>query len=136
MGRLTICLALSIALAGCDTWHGVPQPLQPITSPSTSYILLDGISVINTQKTIEDHLVSLFTGMDCSTIRASKGDHYCLEMPEAVPVYVRTSYCYKSIAKVSCYTEPLASDVTQFYGIRIDRIPVAANIPEGLILPR
>jgi hypothetical protein len=127
MGRLSIYLALSVALSGCDTWHGVPDAIQPITSPSTSYFLLDGISVINTQKTVEDHVISLLTGMDCSTIRATKGDHYCLETPESAPVYVRTSYCYKTIAKVSCYTQPVPSDASQFYGLRVDRIPVAAG---------
>jgi len=130
MGRVLICLALTAALSGCETWHGVPQFAQPITSPSTSYFLLDGISVINTQKTVEDHVISMLTGMDCSTIRATKGDHYCLEPPEATPVYIRTTYCYKSIAKVSCYTQPLASDATQFYGIRVDRIPVASYVPQ------
>lgn len=127
MGRLLTCLLVTIALSGCEAWNGTTKALRPITPPTVTYVLADGISVINTQKTIEDHVISLLTGMDCSTIRASHGDHYCLEPPEATPVVIRTTYCYKSIANVSCYEQPLASDADQFYGIRIDRIPVTTS---------
>jgi hypothetical protein len=127
MGRVLTSLALIVALSGCEAWNGTTKAIRPITPPVTTYVLLDAVSVINTQKTIDDHLVSLLTGMDCSTIRAAQGDHYCLEPPEATPVYIRTTYCYKSIAKVSCYEQPLARDAAQLYGIRVERVPVAAT---------
>jgi hypothetical protein len=125
MGRLLIFVTLAVALSGCEGINGSAKALRPITPPTVTFVLADGITLINTHKTIEDHVISLITGMDCSTVRASQGDHYCLESPDAVPVYIRTSYCYKSIAKVSCFSQPLASDAEQLYGIRIDRVPVA-----------
>ncbi len=129
MGRALSCLLLIVALSGCEAWDGTAKSLRPMTPPALTYVLVDGISLINTQKTLEDHAISLITGMDCSTVRASQGDHYCLEPPKATPVYIRTSYCYKSIAKVSCYDRPVETDTAQLYGIRIERIPVttAAN---------
>jgi hypothetical protein len=125
MGRLLICLALILALPGCEGWDGATRALRPNIPPATTFVMLDAASLINTQKTIDDHLISLLTGMDCSTVRASKGDHYCLEPPDAKPVYIRTTYCYKSIADVSCYDRPFDRDASQLYGIRIDRIPVS-----------
>lgn len=125
MGRVLISLLSIIALSGCEIWNGATEAVTPITPPAVTYVLADGISLMNTQKTIEDHVISAITGMDCSTVRASKGDHYCLEPPKATPVFIRTAYCYKSIARVSCYDQPLESDINQFYGIRIERVPVA-----------
>ncbi len=126
MGRLPVSIALILSLSAFEAWNGTTKALRPTVPPVTAFILLDVASVVNTQKTIDDHLISLLTGMDCSTIRASKGDHYCIEQPENKPVYIRTSYCYKSIASVSCYSQPLNSDATQLYGVRIDRIPIDA----------
>ncbi|PKU23911.1 hypothetical protein [Telmatospirillum siberiense] len=133
MGRTLICLLSIVALSGCGAWNGTTKALQPITPPAVTYVLADGISLINTQKTIEDHVISLITGMDCSTVRASKGDHYCLEPPQATPVYIRTSYCYKSIARVSCYDQPLESDANRLYGIRIERVPITTAINSGTL---
>ncbi|MTJ82745.1 MAG: hypothetical protein F8N37_17290 [Telmatospirillum sp.] len=124
MGRLLVCLTMIAALAGCEAWNGTTKALRPGIPAATTFVLVDAASLINTHKTIDDHLISLLTGMDCSTVRASKGDHYCLEPPEQKPVYIRTTYCYKSLAKVTCYDQPFDKDATQLYGVRIDRIPV------------
>ncbi len=122
MGRILTCLVLIVALSGCEAWDGTAKSLRPLTPGALTYVLVDGISLINTQKTIEDHVISLITGMDCSVVRASQGDHYCVA-PDQTTFYLRTSYCYKSIAKVSCYDQPVTSDTNQLYGIRIERVP-------------
>jgi hypothetical protein len=127
MGRLLVVISVILGLAGCEAWNGSTRALRPNIPPATTFVLLDAASLINTHKTIDDHLISLLTGMDCSTVRASKGDHYCLEPPENKPVYIRTTYCYKSLAAVSCYDRPLNSDATQLYGVRIDRLPVSED---------
>jgi hypothetical protein len=126
MGRALTCLLLTVALSGCEAWDGTAKSLRPLTPGAITYVLVDGITLINTHKTIEDHVISLITGMDCSVVRASQGDHYCLEK-DNTPVYLRTSYCYKSIAKVSCYDQPMVTDVGQLYGIRIERVPVTTT---------
>lgn len=129
MGRFLICCAILAALAGCEAYNGTTKALRPPIPAVTGLIILDGVSVINTQKTIDDHLVSLITGLDCSTVRASKGGHYCVEETPEGPIVMRTTYCYKSIAKVSCYAEPLNSDASMLYGIRVDRIPASDILP-------
>lgn len=134
---LAPCLAAAL-LAGCglvkagvggtvDELHGLDATTHRVGSPFSTiqtFWILDGASVINTQKTLDDHLVSWITGSDCSTVRASTGDRYCIDPPEAVPVVVRTAYCYKSLASVDCYDRPLVADKARFYGIRIDKVPV------------
>lgn len=89
------------------------------------YLTVEGASVVSTQKTVEDHVVSWVSGNDCSTVRASRGEKYCKEPPKPVPVVQRTAYCYKTIANVTCYSEPVPSDASQFLGTRTDDVPVA-----------
>ena len=124
MGRLFLACTVLLAVAGCRS----PEDLSPaapiVAKAAAGALVLDAISVVNTQKTLDDHLMSLITGKDCSTIRASMGDHYCEEKPQPTPSIVRTTYCYKSLAKVSCYDQPLEQDSAQLYGIRTDNVPV------------
>lgn len=124
MGRFLLVSATVLVLAGCEAVNGTGRALTPITPPLTSFVLLDGISVINTQKTLDDHVVSLITGKDCSTVRASEGERYCEDEPEVRPTLVRTTYCYKSLAQVSCYDHPFDRDATRLTGTRVDDIPL------------
>ncbi|WP_417830031.1 hypothetical protein [Thalassospira sp.] len=66
------------------------------------YLAFDVISIINTDKTLIDHAVSLSTGQDCSTIRKIDGKSYCKKDPVPEPPL----YCYRSLAAVSCYRTP------------------------------
>ncbi|WP_215907492.1 hypothetical protein [Thalassospira marina] len=66
------------------------------------YIALDVVSIINTDKTIVDHIVSMSTGRDCSTVRSSMGEPYCKTDPIPEPPL----YCYRSLAAVTCYATP------------------------------
>ncbi|MDP2700025.1 hypothetical protein [Thalassospira sp.] len=66
------------------------------------YVALDVVSIINTDKTIVDHIVSLSTGRDCSTIRKIDGKTYCKQDPIPEPPL----YCYRSLAAVTCYQTP------------------------------
>jgi hypothetical protein len=66
------------------------------------YLAFDVISIINTDKTLIDHAVSLSTGQDCSTIRKIDGKSYCAKEP----VPETPLYCYRSLAAVSCYRTP------------------------------
>jgi hypothetical protein len=121
MGRFLTFLAAILGLCGCDL--GPPNEPAAPTVIGASVLALDAVSVINTQKTIDDHIVSFVTGQDCSTIRASKGDHYCIDEPVPVPMVQRTSYCYKTLAKVTCYDRPMTGDAAQFFGMRVDEVP-------------
>ena len=124
MGRLFLACAVSLALVGCKSPENLAPAAPIVAKAAAGTIILDAISVVNTQKTLDDHLMSLITGKDCSTVRASMGDHYCEEKPEPTPSIVRTTYCYKSLANVTCYDQPVTQDTARLYGTRTDNIPI------------
>lgn len=137
MKCVVLLCASSLLLAGCgairagtsglvDGIHGLDPAVNDLGSPMSTvqtFWVLNAASVINTQKTIDDHLVSWISGYDCSTVRASTGDHYCVEKPETVPTVARASFCYKTLAAVNCYDRPVPYDQNRLYGIQVDRIP-------------
>ena len=66
---------------------------------------LEVLSVINTKKTLTDHVATWVTGKDCSTIRAQREGAWCVDWP-APPAPPQQVYCYASLAKPSCYAQP------------------------------
>ncbi len=125
MNRFLLSSVAFFALCGCHALDGAGDAVA--SSTVGGLVVLDAVSVINTHKTLDDHLVSLITGKDCSSVRASMGDYYCIDQPGNVPTIVRTSYCYKTLGTIDCYTEPVEADAGQFYGIRVDDIPVTLH---------
>ena len=124
MKRLLVSLFAVSLLWACrptETMVAGAAPAVPAVA------ILDGASVINTHKTIDDHLVSWVTGKDCSTVRASMGEHYCEDPPPAEPMVRRTTYCYKSLAVVSCYDQPMERDTSRLFGTRIDQVAPAGR---------
>src|SRR5208283_2905358 len=110
-----------VAQHGVGEVHGMDATTHELGSPfstAQTFWILDGVSVINTQKTIDDHLVSWISGEDCSTLKALHGEPYC--QPEKVkgPMVTRTSYCYKNLAGVTCYTQPLPGQ-SQPLGVKV-----------------
>ena len=86
-------LSLLVALAGCAIGAaGIPGVAE-----------IDAVTVISTDKTISDHIISLTSGKNCSTVRLEKGMHYCEEDEPTVEPAV---YCYKTLASVTCYDRP------------------------------
>lgn len=77
-------LAVSISLSGC-------------------FAALGAGTVVASKKTPIDHVVSLFTGKDCSIVRKNRGDTYCVEDEVAAPVSV---YCYPTLGEATCYASP------------------------------
>ncbi len=117
-------LTVVLLLSGCSPLQKTAIAMHPPASPFTVLLLADGVSVINTHKTLEDHIVSWISGQDCSLVRASLGENYCLDTTPPVTVKI-TTYCYKSIARVSCYDAPLPVDRPRYFGLRADQVPVA-----------
>ena len=87
--RVLAILAVLGFLAGCSAVPGFAQ--------------VQGASVIGTDKTLEDHVISLASGKNCSTIRKQKGLTYC---EEDEPVIKQNIFCYKTLATVTCYYRP------------------------------
>ena len=63
--RLIAIVLLIKLLGGCAAFPGVSQ--------------VQGAVVIGTDKTIEDHIMSLTSGKNCSIVRKEKGLTYCEE---------------------------------------------------------
>ncbi len=64
---------------------------------------LDSATVMGTKKTMADHLISVASGKDCSTVRSGLGQSYCKEdelNPEPA------IYCYRTLGAVTCYDRP------------------------------
>lgn len=97
------------ALTACDTVRSAGPLVQDgagaALQAAAPLIAADMVSVVATDKTIIDHVTSIGTGQDCSTLRAEKGGHYCKEPYENEPV-VGTLYCYRTLADVTCYAQP------------------------------
>ena len=82
-----------------------------LISPA-SLIVGDVVSLANTQKTMADHVMSMVSGKDCSTLRAETGDDYCIERVKWRPRVVKPVYCYRSLGTPTCYAQPLSGDNT------------------------
>ncbi len=85
--RLASVLAVSAAVAAC----------------SNQMIALDAGSVMTTDKTLADHVVSWASGKDCSSVRWELGRTYC---KEDEPRPVAHVYCYRTLGDVTCYDRP------------------------------
>lgn len=95
-----------LLMTGC-AWvdqTGIVTGMSP-PSPEAAMINLEVLSVINTKKTLGDHVATWITGRDCSTIRAQREGAWCVDWP-APPAPPQQVYCYASLARPSCYSQP------------------------------
>lgn len=85
--QLIFILILSVSLGGCGT-----------------FVALEGASLVASDKTASDHLISLVSGKDCSVVRTERGLAYCVE--DQPPIIKPRVFCYKTLGSVSCYDQP------------------------------
>jgi len=112
---------LILTLTGCSSLSKPKSALPAGVSPLVLWGAGETVSLLHSNRLLEDHVISFFTKKDCSFPRVWRGEGaYCMtqeEIEEANrPKYtVEKIYCYKSIAQVSCYTKPspYPSDVLQ-----------------------
>ena len=71
---------------------------------------IEGISAVGTGKTLSDHVVSYYSGKDCSIVRQSTGRSYCEEEENNPAPKV---WCYRTLGSVSCYDRPDPHDGKQ-----------------------
>ncbi len=84
-----------IGLSGCNAptvAPGIPGAAQ-----------IDMLTLISSDKTMFDHLMSWSSGKDCSSIYAEKGNHYCKEDEVVITPNV---HCYKTLGRTTCYDQP------------------------------
>lgn len=96
-------------VGGCsnDTGH-LPYSTHGLSAEgrvATQLVGLEVLSVVNTKKTLADHVATWITGRDCSTIRAQREGAWCVDWP-APPAPPQQVYCYASLARPSCYAQP------------------------------
>ncbi|MGH6662529.1 MAG: hypothetical protein ACREB6_13400 [Rhodospirillales bacterium] len=84
-----IVMAAFGLLAGCSLVPGVAQ--------------VEGAFVVGTEKTLEDHIISISSGKNCSSVRKEKGLTYCVEDEIQVKPKV---YCYPTLGSPTCYDRP------------------------------
>ena len=124
MSRLPTVIACLVALSGCGEIRAFhDDPTHHLYQVGAVYLGLDLVSLANTGKTIDDHILGQMTDQDCSTIRLAKGGPYCIPHPPPVAVVAQTSYCYKSLASATCYTQPVPNGQSTYLGSRTDMVP-------------
>lgn len=116
-----------IALAGCGDWVRESSTVKAVTPPGTGVGLigLELFSVINTQKTVVDHMLGFMTNKDCSTLRAQDGGEYCKDVVRLLPRETRTVYCYRSLGGVNCFDRPLVEVRDTAVGNGNERTPAS-----------
>lgn len=92
-------IAMALLLSGCDFYSVLPST---IISTVANIAPIDTAVILSTDKTIADHMVSMSSGKDCSTVRREQGRTYCVEdektpRPEVV--------CFKSLGDITCYSK-------------------------------
>ncbi len=124
MSRLFTVIACVIALAGCGEYRAFERdPAHHLYQVGAVLLGLDLVSLANTGKTLDDHIMGAATDQDCSTVRLSEGGPYCLPYPAPVAMVSQTSYCYKSLAKATCYSEPQPFEESMYLGSRTEMVP-------------
>ena len=126
MRHSVICLiAAAGLLAACSPAHNTAVAMHLPYSPLTALVIADGIGIMATGKTVEDHVVGWIAGKDCSVVRAAHGEDYCVSKDPPPKVAV-VAYCYHTLAKTTCYDRKVESDIGTYAGSRIDMVPVTA----------
>lgn len=124
MSRSFPLMACILFLAGCGEIRATRQdPAHHLYQVGAALLALDLFSLTNTGKTLDDHIVGVAAEEDCSTVRLSQGGPYCVPLPQPVAMVTQTSYCYKSLAKATCYAEPLPFSQPTYLGSRTDMVP-------------
>ncbi len=111
-----ICLIAVLGLlSGCSPAHNTAVAMHLPYSPFTALLIADGVSIIGTGKTVEDHVIGWVSGQDCSLIRASHGKDYCISKTPP-PMVAVVSYCYHTLARTTCYDSKQDNDASTYTG--------------------
>lgn len=130
MSRSLIAIAIALSVSACGGESAIYN--SPVRTVGQGAAILAGANIVmlnTTGKTIDDHVMGWAIGKDCSILRASHGYPYCKDLPAPVATFAVTTYCYKSLASVSCYDQPMAFDQARFVGKRTDDLPVTDLLP-------
>lgn len=71
---------------------------------TTQFLATDVVSTMATDKTVSDHVISVLSNKDCSSVRQELGLTYCKEDDPRLQKQPKT-YCYRELGKVTCYEQ-------------------------------
>lgn len=99
-------LSSVLIIGGCAYMNraGIADAPKPLPNPYT-FFQLEAFMLINTHKTVGDHIIGWITDKDCSSPRAERGEEYCRDWPSK-PAAPQQVYCYSTLARPTCYTQP------------------------------
>ncbi len=64
-------------------------------------------SITNTDKTLTDHALSLYTGKDCTFANIFSDEEICKDKDAEEPVVAGPPlFCYETLGEISCYERP------------------------------
>jgi hypothetical protein len=96
-----LCLCLFV-LAGCN--HNALSKNSPTPGDiATGVASLTFFNFPHTGKLAHDHIVSWFTGRNCSTLSLEQTGVWC---PETIELVEDDVYCYRTLAGVDCHRHP------------------------------
>ena len=78
----------------------VPHQSGLFSSAVPGVAQIEALTLMGTEKTIADHVISLSSGKNCSAVNLEKGQYYCAEDE---PIINQDIYCYNTIGRVTCY---------------------------------
>ncbi len=76
---------------------------------------IEAATVMGSDKTVIDNIVSVGSGKDCSILRKEQGLTYCVE---DMPQIRQNLYCYRDLGGVTCYDRAGPNNTRQQ---RVDR---------------
>ena len=124
MIRLIALFAALAALSACAFVgrDGIETKLSHV-GDANIFLNLEVLSVINTKKTMGDHIATWITGKDCSSVRAEREGVWCVDWPGPPPPRQQV-YCYASLARPSCYSQPYNQGNDRLIGFVPAPLPV------------
>ena len=102
MRRHLVFFAIPVLLSGCS--------FVDVAAKYPNVVGVEMVSIINTDKTIGDHLMSWTYNEDCSTLRANEGGNYCQPYRKPYQAEEPAVYCYRTLGANDCYTTPVATN--------------------------
>lgn len=75
--------------------------------PGIAMAGIDTVTLINSDRTLSDHMISAYKNQDCSILRSSEGGEYCIDAVRLPHPEPKKIYCYRTIGYVTCYDSPL-----------------------------
>lgn len=92
--------------SGVQTILAIAAPLALAACADPASIALGGVSVvtvIDSGKTVTDHVMSYATGEECTFRHSLRGESWCQPLPGDDTGLQAEQVCYQSIARVTCY---------------------------------